>query len=290
MKRLLVAVGLGLLSLVGFAGVIGWNAAGYVRSTMHPPRQAVPPPPAIEGLEPVEFKEPSGRVLRGWWVPAKNRAAVILCHGWAANRDQLRAELVLLSRHGFGVLAFDLPAHGLSDGDEVTWGDRERSSLHAAIDFVSARPGVDPNRIGALGFSMGGSVVVEVAAVDPRLKGIVASGTYTALTDEFHHQMRKWGALSEVPAMKALEATGIDVQAVRPVGVICQVAPREVLIVDGTDDPQAPLDMERSLFAAACEPKGLLVVPGAHHGDYAQIDPAGYEQRLVALFERSLLK
>jgi dipeptidyl aminopeptidase/acylaminoacyl peptidase len=250
----------------------------------------VPAPPAVEGLEAVEFMEPSGLVLRAWWVPSKNHAAVILSHGWAANRDQLTPELLLLAKHGYGVLAYDHPAHGTSDGDAATWGDLERLALTAAIAFVEARPGVEPNRIGALGFSMGGSTVVEVAAVDPRLRAIVVSGTYTTLTDEFHHDMRKWGPLSELPALAALEATGIDVQAVRPVAVICQVAPREVLIIDGTDDPHAPLDMEKRLFAAACPPKDLWIVPGAHHGDYAKIDGPGYEQHLVALFDRSLLK
>ena len=194
----------------------------------------MPPPPEIEGLEAVEFREPDGLTLRGWWVPSKNQAAIILCHGWASNRAQLAPELLLLARHGYGVLAFDLPGHGASDGELVTWGDFERLALTAAIDFVTAQSGVDPQRIGALGFSMGGSTVVEVAARDPRLHGIVISGTYSALSDEFHQQMRKWGPFSEIPAIMALEGSGIDIDAVRPVAVICQVAPREVLIIDGT--------------------------------------------------------
>ena len=48
--------------------------------------------------------------------------------------------------------------------------------------------------------------------------------------------------------------------------------------------------MEKRLFKAACAPKSLWIVQGAHHGDYAKIDPQGYEQHLVALFDRSLLK
>jgi dienelactone hydrolase len=289
LKKLVVAFGVVLLCGLGFASIVGYRAWAYVRSTVHPPRVTVPAPPDVDGLREVSFNEPQGIKLAGWWVPSKNRAAVILCHGWAANRDQLRDELLLLARHGYGVLAFDSPGHGSSEG-EVTWGDKERDALAAAITFVQAQPDVDPARVGALGFSMGGSTVTEVASRDPRLKGVVLSGTYTSLNDEFHATMNKWGPFSVLPAMKALESTGIDVNAVRPVAMICQIAPREVMIIDGNDDPHAPLDMEKRLFAAACEPKSLWIVDGAHHGDYARVDPAGYEQHLVSLFDRSLLK
>ena len=137
---------------------------------------------------------------------------------------------------------------------------------------------------------MGGSAVVEVAAVDSRLKAIAVSGTYTNLTDELNFEGHKWGLLSQVPIKKAMESAGVQVDEIHPSAVICKVAPRPVLLIEGTEDPSTPVAMEQRLFDAACEPKTHWLVPGAHHGDYAAIDGAGYERRLVFLFDGALLK
>ncbi len=287
MKRVALAI---VVLALAFAGAIAVRSWRFAVSQLHPPRLAVPKDPPVAGLTHVEFAEPNGIVLRGWWVPSKNQAAIILLHGFGNNRAQMLPELEILAKHGYGVLAFDLPGHGTSTGDLVTWGDREQMSLVTAITFVSHLPGVDRERIGALGFSMGGSTVVEVAAVDPRLKAIVATGTYTTLTDELDHEASKWGLLSQIPMKKAMQVNGVAVDQVHPIDVICKISPRPVLLIDGTDDVSTPVEMESRLFAAACEPKDLWLVKGAHHGDYARIDGPEYERRLVFLFDSALVK
>lgn len=285
MKR---GLALAALAAVAFAGLVAARSWSFGQRQLHPPR--VPVPAAPPGVEQVEFADDRGIALRGWWAPSQNHAAVVLVHGHGANRAQLLPELQLLAARGYGVLAFDLPAHGDSGGDVVTWGDREQASLKAALSFVAGRPGVDRERLGALGFSMGGSTVALVAATDARLKAIALTGTYTTLGDELDHDGAKWGPLSRVPLRLSMEAAGVVLDRVRPIDVICQVAPRPVLIIDGDHDPSAPLDMEQRLADAACEPKTYWIVPDANHGDYARVDRAGYEQRLVFLFDGALLK
>lgn len=290
MKRAFVALAILAVVAAALVGIIAVRSWRFAIAQLHPPRVAVPSPPPIEGLERIELVEPNGTKLRGWWVPSKNRAAIVLVHGHGGNRAQLLPELEILVRHGYGVLAFDLPGHGESGGDLVTWGDREQASLTAALGFVSQRPNVDPQRIGALGFSMGGTTVVEVAAVDQRLKAIAVSGTYTTLTDELNFEAARWGRLSQIPVKMAMESAGVAVDRVHPIDVICKIAPRPVLLIEGTHDQSTPVEMETRLFEAACEPKTHWLVPGAHHGDYARIDGPGYEQRLVFLFDGALLK
>ncbi len=51
---------------------------------------------------------------------------------------------------------------------------REVEDFRAAVSFLQGEPGIDPERIGVWGSSNGGSVVVMVAAVDARVKAVVA--------------------------------------------------------------------------------------------------------------------
>jgi alpha-beta hydrolase superfamily lysophospholipase len=60
-----------------------------------------------------------------------------------------------LHRAGYTVLLVDLPGHGESMGDRITFGVRESDGVRAALDYLRrAAPG---ERVGALGVSLGGA-------------------------------------------------------------------------------------------------------------------------------------
>jgi fermentation-respiration switch protein FrsA (DUF1100 family) len=63
-----------------------------------------------------------------------------------------------------------------------------------------------------------------------------------------------------------------------------------VLIVSGTDDQEVPEFLARDLFAAARDPKELLLVEGAGHGRYEQAPGSTYLNRVTGFFEQELLK
>lgn len=278
-----------VVAAVVFCAAIAVKSFRYARSTLHPPREALDAPPKVQGLESVAFTS-GALTLRGWYVPSRNRAAVVLCHGHYANRAQLRAELELLAARGFGVLAFDFPAHGESDGTLVTWGDLEQGALLSALDYVQARSDVDRDRIGVLGFSLGGTTALEVAAKDQRVKAVACLGGYSSIDEELSFELRKWGPLSQYPALWALESAGVDVNGVRPIATICNIAPRPVLLIAGELDTIVPADQAWRLYLAACEPKELWVAKGAKHGEYGRADRKDYEEHLLKLFVGALLK
>ncbi|MCP3163990.1 alpha/beta hydrolase [Myxococcus qinghaiensis] len=283
---------LSLLVLVAVAGALVVRGHRIGLGLLHPPHVPVERPevsPEFAGLEDVTFSSADGLTLRGWYVPSRNRAAVVLVHGFADNRAQLLFEARALARAGYGVLLFDLRAHGESGGDRVTWGDSERRDVTAALDFVSARRDVDPTRLGLFGFSMGGTTALLVAETDARVKAVAAAGAYPALEADVYSGYGRWGAFSAEPVLWTLRHAGVDVDAVRPIDGMCQLQGRPLLLVNGDVDPDAPAKLQASLFRAACEPKALWVVEGAGHGGYARVAPEEYARRLREHFDRALL-
>lgn len=281
-----------LLGVFAAGGYLVLKGHRLGQGLLHPPREVAARPEAtgeLAGLEDVAFTTADGLTLRGWYVPSRSRAAVVLVHGFAGHRAQLLFEARALARAGHGVLLFDLRAHGESDGDRVTWGDSERRDVKAALDFVSARPDVDPARVGLFGFSMGGTTALLVASEDTRVKAVAAAGAYPALEADVYSGYGRWGALSAEPVLWTLRRAGVDVDAVRPIDGLCRLDGRPLLLVNSDVDPDAPAKLQASLFRAACEPKALWVVEGAGHGEYEKVAPEEYERRLRQHFGQALL-
>ncbi|CAM3616316.1 alpha/beta fold hydrolase [Corallococcus sp. ZKHCc1 1396] len=286
--RILAFALAGVLALAAFIALRHVRAAHAV---LHPARQALKPLGAatLAARTDVALRTRDGLTLRGWYVPSRNRAAVVVMHGFAENRTQMLFEAEALSRAGYGVLLFDSRGHGESDGELVTWGDREREDLRAAVDFVAARADVEPSRLGVLGFSMGGTTAMLGALEDARLKAVAAAGAYPSLVADTRYSYGRWGPLSVLPVLWTMRLSGVDVDAVDPMARLCELKGRPLLLINGDVDAYAPAFLQDALFQAACEPKAYWVVPGAHHGEYAAKAPAEYERRLRAFFDAALL-
>ena len=82
----------------------------------------------------------------------------------------------MLARHGYGVLILDRRGVGDSEGDGSMFGWGGTPDIHAAVDFLKARPDVDPARIGGIGFSVGGEEMLQAAAENPDLAAVVSEG------------------------------------------------------------------------------------------------------------------
>lgn len=62
------------------------------------------------------FVEYRGRSLATWRWGSRDAPAVLLAHGWGGHAAQLRAFVQPLLADGYRVIAYDQPAHGLSEG------------------------------------------------------------------------------------------------------------------------------------------------------------------------------
>ena len=101
---------------------------------------------------------------------------MLLSHGSGGSRERVAAHVRMLARHGYGVLALDNPGNGESEGHSNGLGDNAQPGVDAAVGWLSRRPDVDPERIAGVGTSLGGEVLLEAAARDPRLRAVVSDG------------------------------------------------------------------------------------------------------------------
>lgn len=291
---IVVLILLMVLALVGAAALIAWRSyrSMYGMLLGHVPPSAQLSQSAasgIAGLQSLSISTPEGLQLAAWYIPpAEGAGSIILAHGTGNDRASLLAEVQLLSAAGFGVLAFDWPGLGQSSGD-IRWDGQARSALTATVDWLSVQPGVDPQRIGGLGFSIGGYVMAQVAAQDARLRAVVLESPSPDFNLYVHLHSSRWGALSEWAGRWALRNSGLLDPAVQPLQVIARIAPRPLLLVGGTQDANVPPAMVRQLYDAAREPKEVWIVQGASHGDYSAVAPE-YASRLTGFFANHLQK
>jgi dipeptidyl aminopeptidase/acylaminoacyl peptidase len=120
--------------------------ADYVRSppadiSRHPERTEIP------RLREISFTAADGSRIAAWYAESANRAAVVLVHGTDSDRSAVLWETRVLAKAGFGALALDLPGQGASGG-RTYWGVPDSQAISAAVSWLTARPEVDPLRIG----------------------------------------------------------------------------------------------------------------------------------------------
>jgi len=137
---------------------------------------------------------PKGFNERGKWP------AVIVGHGINAQAVGIEKYAARFAERGLVAMAIDYRTYGYSGGDvlllepdtttdeRAVWEKetririkrtnlnnfRETEDFRAAISYIQTEPGVDPERIGVWGSSNGASVVLMVAALDARVKAVVA--------------------------------------------------------------------------------------------------------------------
>ena len=126
------------------------------------PRPAVAATPDSRGLgySSVTLTTADDVDLAGWYVPSRNRAAVVLLHGAGSTRSNVLDEAAVLASNGFGVLMIDARGHGESGGRAMDFGWHGDADIAAATAFLAERDDVDPGRIGVVGSSMGGEEAI----------------------------------------------------------------------------------------------------------------------------------
>ncbi len=212
---------------------------------------------------------PGVRVTAVFWqasgaVNGKRPTVIFLHGGNPAGKDGpgVVSAAKLLSRAGFSVLAIDLPHYGERTTELLTtfaeqekhdrlynqpsmylgWVTQIAKDVSRSYDFLVEQRGADPARVALVGNSRGAIVASIAGAIDRRLRAVV---------------------LLFVGHFDALENNHLG--AACPANYIGRIAPRPLLMINGTQDSDMIKDRAvEPLFKVAKQPKQIIWTDGGH--------------------------
>lgn len=207
--------------------------------------------------EDIWFKSDDGTQLHGWYCPSeKPRATILMAHGNGGHLASRAAWLKYLqSKLQVSTFLFDYRGYGRSEGTPTVEG--AINDAKAARKKLRQLANVKDSEMLLMGESLGGAIVVQLAA-ESAPRGLILQSTFSSLRDIADHHYSKLSWLVPKNKLDSLKA----ISSVR--------AP--VLLSHGTADSTIPLALGEKLFAAANEPKTLVLVQGAGHNNWLTED------------------
>jgi dipeptidyl aminopeptidase/acylaminoacyl peptidase len=154
----------------------------------------------IAPIEEIVFAAPDGREVQGWVVrpadfdAAKTYPLAVHIHGgphvmWGPGFRSMWHEWQVGAARGY-VVFFCNPrgsegyGEGWRDAIHANWGIADAPDIHAGVDAVIARGGVDPARVAATGGSYGGYMSAWLIAHSDRFAcAVAARGVYNLMTE-----------------------------------------------------------------------------------------------------------
>ena len=137
---------------------------------------------------------------------------MLLFHGVGDNRSGNLGYAEFLLRHDYSVVMMDSRAQGESGGDMATYGYKERYDTVAITDKLYSTEKV--HQLYALGVSMGGAIALQSAAVEPRIRGVVAEDPFANLREvSYDYAGLRFNPLLGKTLFRPATITGMDAMA-----------------------------------------------------------------------------
>jgi dienelactone hydrolase len=261
-----------------------------VAATNVPPTSSGTRTPAAAGLayEDVVLRAADGVRLAAWYVPSSSGAAVVLLPGAGSTRASVIDHAAVLADAGYGVLLVDTRGHGASGGRAMDFGWYAVPDVGAAVTHLVDRSDVDDQRIGVVGLSMGGEQALTAAAVDPRIRAVVAEGAERrAPADLASLPGGLRGGIQRAVEWLTFTAADLLTDAAPPPGLreaVAAIAPRPILFIAGRGE----IDGVRYFRDAAPASTGLWALPDTPHTKGLAEHRTQWTTRVTGFLDRAL--
>jgi len=236
-----------------------------------------------------------GLLLRGrYYETTPGAPLVIMFHGYRSTPLNDCCGGFQLSRElGLNLLLIVQRAHGVSEGDSITFGIRERRDAASWVEYARNRFGTE-QKILLYGVSMGAATVMMASNLIPAasVKGIIADCGYDApesiirkVCGDLHYPHRIAYPFVRLSAMLFDRFDPNEMTA-----PLCLKENRDipVLFIHGEMDAFVPCDMSRVCYEACSAEKTLLTFPDAGHGMSFLVDYPRYKKAVQNFMQQCL--
>jgi uncharacterized protein len=252
----------------------------------HRPRAAVEAADVGRPYEEVTIRTSDGLDLAAWYVPSRNGAAIV---SYPTRQGKLPQARMLVS-HGYGVLLLDARGYDGSQGDPNVFGWDGAKDIEAAVAWLQRQPDVRDERIGGIGFSVGGEMMLQAAASNTGLRAVVSEGAGVRSVRE--HLLRGPSGWFSLPASAVqTAAVGVLSGTMPPpslTNLVPRIAPRPLLLIYAGKGGGGE-ELNPDYYRAASAPKTIWRIAEAGHVGGFQARPQEYEERVTRFFDSALL-
>jgi uncharacterized protein len=205
--------------------------------------------------EDVWFTTSDGVKLHGWLMRASQQPAngtVLYSHGNGGNVTYFKGIAGDLAQRGLDVLLYDYRGYGRSEGAAPSETELY-ADVDAAYDFLTKTRGVKFEKLAIYGLSLGTVPSTDLAARKPCAALVLeaplssasdmASVTLPIIPRQLHQVLKnRFESARKITEVKC-----------------------PLLVTHGEADGIIPVEQGRKVFAAANEPKKLLIIPRGSH-------------------------
>lgn len=181
------------------------------------------------------FLEHKGRQIAMWRWGSRDAPAVVLAHGWGGYAAQMRAFVFPLVQAGYRVIAYDQPAHGVSEG--------RLTGLPDFADVLAEVAGIHGSVAAVVAHSLGGAAAaLALANGKASFKKVVLVSPPSDLVG-YSRRFARWYWMPEA-VRKGMQAAIEERYGVRWENLeVPRVAPRlsaKALVIHDRDDRLMP--------------------------------------------------
>lgn len=237
--------------------------------------------PARMGMKYDELKIPVGSgadrgELDAWWVPSglADAPTVVYFHGNYRNIGNNLDHTERLHRMGYNVLLADYRGYGKSTGGKPSEA-KVYEDAEAVWQYLIRQRGANPSRTFIFGHSLGGAIAIDLAVHHPEAAGLITEGTFTSMQAMGEKDFgflpiglllnQRFESIRKVPALKI-----------------------PVLFIHGTWDKKVPVGMAKQLYAAAPEPKRLVLIDGGEHNNSGVVGWIEYRDAVSSFIAKNM--
>ncbi len=249
-------------------------------------RREQPSVPAGMAWPTVSIRAFDGVRLDGWFARPQvpNGNCVIVLHGIGNSRQGSAGYASLFLDQGYSVLLPDSRGHGTSGGTLVTYGLWEKYDV---LDWARWLRQQNCQALYGLGESLGGSVLIQAAALGHDFHAIVAECAFAdlqAIADSRVKQIVPVTPWFVVPSAItfAKYRYGVDLRQVSPIESMRRTS-TPTLLIHGLQDSRTPYWHSQALARASAQ-SVLWLVPNAKHTEAYSAAPTEFRRRVLAWF------